>query len=97
MRLHVGVSCQCPLGDESQDYRLQQLRYPVRVGIGVERPGRLPPPDCLGEQFALSAVGGAGGRLECGIALGVAPAVEGDEQAVDAAALMLAEVRDGAQ
>ena len=34
MRLHLGVSGQSPLGDEPQDYRLQQLRYPVRVDAG---------------------------------------------------------------
>jgi hypothetical protein len=35
VRLHVGVSGQCPLGDEPKDYRLQQLRYPVRVDAGA--------------------------------------------------------------
>ena len=45
VRLHVGVSGQCPLGGEPQDDGLEQLRYPLRVGAGAERPGRLPPPD----------------------------------------------------
>jgi hypothetical protein len=60
----VGVSGERSLGDETEDDGLQQLRYPVRIGTGVERPGGLLPPDRVGEQFALSAVGGAGGRLE---------------------------------
>ena len=68
MRLHVGVAGQCPLGDEPQGYRHQQLRYPVRIGAGVERPGRLPPSHRFGEQFTLSSVGGAGWRLEAGLA-----------------------------
>jgi hypothetical protein len=97
VRLHVDVSCQCPLGGEPQDYRLEQLRYPFRVGAGVERPGRLPPSHRVSEQFALTAIAGADGRLESGVALGVAPAVQGHEQAVDAVLLVLAEVRDGAQ
>jgi hypothetical protein len=92
VRLPAGVSGQCPLGGEPQDYRLEQLRYPLRVGAGVERPGRLPPSRHAGEQFALAAVGGAGGRLESGVALGVAPAVQGDEQPVGPVMLVLAEV-----
>jgi hypothetical protein len=92
VRLH-----QCPLGGEPQDYRLEQLRYPFRVGAGVERPGRLPPSHRVSEQFALTAIAGADGRLESGVALGVAPTVQGHEQAVDAVLLVLAEVRDGAQ
>ena len=35
VRLHAGVSGQCPLVGEPQDYRLQQLRYPVRVDAGA--------------------------------------------------------------
>src|ERR1700734_4010607 len=66
----------------------------LREGGGGERPPPLPASHGVGEQLALSAVGGAGGRLQPGIALGVAPAVEGDEQAVDAVALVLPEVRD---
>ena len=97
VRLDIGVSGQCPLGDEPQAYRLEQLRYLVRIGAWVKRPGRLPPPHRVGEQFALSAVGGVGGRLEFGVALGVTPAVERDEQAVDAVTLVPPEVGDGAQ
>ena len=71
----------------------------IRLGVcrGVERPGRLPPSHRVGKQLAQTGVGGAGGRLELGIALGVAPAVERDEQAVDVALLVPAEADDGAQ
>jgi hypothetical protein len=70
VRLRVGVAGHCPLGGEPQGYRHQRLRYRVRVGAGVERPGRLPPSGGVGEQLALPAVGGAGGRLGPGVALG---------------------------
>jgi nucleotide-binding universal stress UspA family protein len=79
VRLDVGVSRQRPLGDEPQDYRLEQLRHPLGVGAGVKRPGRLPPAHRVGDQLTLRPVGGAGGRLEFGVALRVAPAVDGGE------------------
>ncbi len=77
VRLRVGISGQCPLGDEPQDYRPEQLRYRLGVGAGVERPALLPPAYRVGEQAALAKVGGASGCLEAGVAQGVAPAVEG--------------------
>ena len=58
MRPDVRVTGQCPLSGETQDYRHEQLRYLLRIGAGVEIPGRLPSSHRLGEQFALAAVGG---------------------------------------
>jgi hypothetical protein len=39
VRPDVRVPGQCPLGGETQDYRHEQLRYPLRIGAGVENPG----------------------------------------------------------
>ena len=80
MRLDVGVSCECSLGDEPQAYRLQQLHHPVRVGAGVERPGRLPSSDGVGEQFAIISRVGTGtpyllmlaGLIPLGVGMGAA-------------------------
>src|ERR1700722_1873758 len=93
----VRVPGQCMLGGETQAYRHEQLRYLLRIGAGVENPVRLPPSHRLGEQFALAAVGGEGSCLELWVALRVAPAVHGDQQAIDSVIPVLAEVLDGAQ